>query len=210
MVVGEPLIVDRVGAVQVWFSGRFEASAAGAGPPPPPSAWVQQVHGRELLEAREPGVQGQADALVIRCPGLAAAIQTADCLPILFAGAGFVAAVHAGWRGLAAGIVENTVEALGPLRRVWIGPAIGPCCYEVGPEVAQAFRENGVLAPGRGDRWQLDLKQTARRRLPPGVEVVDVGVCTRCDERWWSYRRSRAEGVRAGRNVSVIWFGDAT
>jgi YfiH family protein len=210
MFVGEPLIVDRFGDVEVWFSGREGAPGAAGRPSPPACAWVRQVHGRELLEAQAPGLQGDADALVTRRPGVALAIQTADCVPILLAGDGFVAAVHAGWRGVAGGIVEHAVRSVGPLGRVWIGPAIGPCCYEVGPEVAEVFRGDGVLTPGREDRSQLDLAGAVRRRLPASVEVVDVGVCTRCDERWWSYRRSCAEGVRAGRNVALIWFGDET
>lgn len=210
MVVGEPLVVDRAGGAQVWFAGRAGALGGGPAPPQPACAWVRQVHGLELIEACRSGEQGEADALVTRQSGLALAIQTADCLPILFAGDGFVAAAHAGWRGLAAGIIERAVGSLGPLHKVWIGPAIGQCCYEVGPEVAENFRADGALVPGREDRWQLDLRHVARRRLPTTVELVDVDFCTRCDERWWSYRRSCAEGVRAGRNVSLIWFGDET
>lgn len=186
--------------------GRLEAA-------PPPVAWARQVHSARVLEAR-PGACGEGDALYTAEPGVALAVVTADCVPVLLAGPGGVAAVHAGWRGIAAGVVPATLErSLGPgdppeSWRAWIGPAIGACCYEVGEEVAGRIAEAshpGVVVPGPGERPHLDLAAAVRDQLEAAGlrEVVTVSACTRCDEeRLWSYRR---QGKGAGRNVAMIW-----
>ncbi|OJU80300.1 MAG: hypothetical protein BGO11_05860, partial [Solirubrobacterales bacterium 70-9] len=136
----------------------------------------------------EPGTAlEEVDGHVVRGPGLAPLVLTADCLPIALAGPGGVAMLHGGWRGLAAGIVERgtvLVEATSAA----IGPGIGPCCYEVGPEVLEAFAD---LGEGIADGRMLDLPEVARRLLArAGVEQVEsAGLCTFCDpELFFSHR----------------------
>jgi YfiH family protein len=179
--------------------------------------WLHQVHGTEVV--RHPGRSAgpgkappEADALIANRPGEVCAVLAADCLPVLFCDrAGTrVAAAHAGWRGLAAGVLQATVRALGAEPDdllVWLGPAIGPAVYEVGPEVAQAFAGHDAgLRPGRGDgRWLLDLYTLARLKLAEaGVHAVHGGgLCTFSDPaRFFSFRR---DGT-TGRMASVIWL----
>jgi polyphenol oxidase len=147
---------------------------------------------------------GQATSVV----GIGAMVLTADCLPVALGTDGAVAMVHAGWRGLAAGVLEEGVRVLrelggsGELVAV-IGPGAGPCCYEVGEEVHAAFGGAHRIGPPSGRR--IDLKAIARDRLlAAGVsEVRDVDACTICDERFFSHRR---EGARAGRQGGVTWL----
>jgi hypothetical protein len=174
-------------------------------------ATLRQVHSQTVLEAAA-GECGEGDALVSARAGLALRIVTADCVPVLLASPRTVAAIHAGWRGLAAGILAAAVRRMGggrPLQAV-IGPAIGPCCYEVGPDVAAAVAASAqsaavILARGEGRRPHLDLRGAARLALErAGVErVLTIEACTRCDEaRLWSYRR---DGGGAGRNLAFVW-----
>ncbi len=143
---------------------------------------------------------GQATALA----GVATMVLGADCMPVALGRAGAVAMVHAGWRGMAAGVLEEGVLAVrelggdGPIVAV-AGPAAGVCCYEVGPEVHGAL--GGAHAHGRN----IDLRAIAHERLlAAGVnEVLDVEACTICDERFFSHRR---EGERAGRQAGVAWL----
>jgi purine-nucleoside/S-methyl-5'-thioadenosine phosphorylase / adenosine deaminase len=174
-------------------------------------AWARQVHSARVLAASEGGERGQGDALWSDRPGLALAVATADCVPVVLAGGGRVAAVHAGWRGIAAGVVGQAVAALAvePGRlAAWIGPAIGPCCYEVGEEVAArvvAAAEPGIARPGPRGRPHLDLPAAVGSQLvAAGVgEVETLGGCTRCHpESLFSYR---GEGRRAGRNLAFVW-----
>jgi YfiH family protein len=150
----------------------------------------------------------EADGQATNLCGLGATVLIADCLPVALGTDGAVAMVHAGWRGLGAGVLEEGVCAVrelggdGDLVAV-IGPGAGPCCYEVGEEVHAAFggAHRVESRPGR----RIDLKALARDRLlAAGVtEVRDVDVCTICDERFFSYRR---EGARAGRQAGVAWL----
>lgn len=184
-----------------------------------PVAQARQIHSARVLAARQ-GYVGRGDALWTDRPGLALSVITADCVPLLLAapGEGRVAAVHAGWRGITAGVVERTVEALGvppETIRAWIGPAIGICCYEVGEDVAERVvtatapevaAPGGCLGPGR--RPHLDLAGAVRYQLVrTGVPMPRVVVrCSRCDsENLWSYRR---EGSGAGRNVAYVWLAE--
>jgi polyphenol oxidase len=153
----------------------------------------RQVHGTRVV------VDGQgiedADGQVTTARGVAATVLVADCLPVALAGADGVGVVHAGWRGLAAGVLEAGVEATGAVAAA-IGPGIGPCCYEVGDDVRAAFGTQGPT---------LDLKAVARARLhAAGVqEIHDCGLCTACDpERFFSHRRDR--GV-TGRQAGLAW-----
>jgi hypothetical protein len=175
--------------------------------------WGHQVHGTHVATAST--VQGRespedADGQATTVAGVAAMVMVADCLPIAIAGDGAVAMVHAGWRGLAAGIIDagvTSVRALGargPLSAA-IGPGAGPCCYEVGGEVRAAFARHGP-AVRRGDH--LDLKAVAKRELErAGVaRIDDVGLCTICSDPalFFSHRRDR--GV-TGRQAGLAWLG---
>lgn len=175
-------------------------------------AWLSQVHGTDVLEA---GRGGEADAVWTDVPGRVCAVLTADCLPVLFcADAGTcVAAAHAGWRGLAAGVLEATVAAL-PAEPAgllaWLGPAIGPDAFEVGDEVRSAFvgRDAGAAAafrPAGAGRWLADLYALARLRLAAAgvTRVSGGGWCTFDDrDRFYSYRR---DGI-TGRMASLVWL----
>ena len=181
--------------------------------------WLEQVHGTAVLEvgAADPPVSGRtADAVITRLPGRVCVIQVADCLPVLLAASdgSVVAAAHAGWRGLAAGVLEATVNRMGldPSRLVaWLGPAIGIGHFEVGDEVRSAFLAREATADfafvvnARG-RWQCDLVGLARRRLGAlGVGSVFGGAwCTYADPvRFFSFRRD----ARCGRMAALIWLG---
>jgi YfiH family protein len=158
--------------------------------PPTPNPW--------LAEAVPSSADGQATA----SPELTPLVQVADCLPIALAGTGGVAMLHGGWRGLAAGIVDRGVEAVGA-RAAAIGPAIGPCCYEVGQEVSEAF---APLGEGLGDGRMLDLTEVARRLLArAGVESIEAaGLCTSCErELFFSHRR---DGGQTGRQAGAAWL----
>lgn len=198
-----PLVFVADGPHRVAFFGLCDGPRVVAVPEP---SRAHQVHGAAVIEVDQPGLAAAvADVVWTARAGIAVAVVTADCVPILLAGQRGVAAVHAGWRGLAAGAIEAGCRALGRVDRAWIGPAIGPCCYEVGPEVAECFagQTPPALARGSGDRSYLDLLAVSLSRLPPTATVSSTGVCTRCDPRWSSYRRDRE---LAGRNVSLIWF----
>ena len=178
-------------------------------------AMVRQVHGSTLHVAGEtwpgqeapPGSIPEGDGIVTSSEAVAAAVLTADCLPVALAGGGVVAMLHAGWRGLAAGILTAGVQTLrergaqGDLHAV-IGPGVGVCCYEVGEEVHQAFRGYGPQVR-RGAN--LDLQAVAAAQLhQAGVRIVhDIGLCTSCSpELFFSHRRDR--GV-TGRQAGVVW-----
>lgn len=192
----------------------------------------RQVHGRGVHVAGAGAADGfpDADAVIATAPESACAVQVADCVPILIAGrsgvrgvggsgAGPVAAVHAGWRGTAAGIAGETVTALARLGIepstlvAAIGPSIRACCYQVDARVRSAFAAERVwplseasFAPDGPGHWRLDVAGINRRLLEaagvPGHQIFDSGVCTACDlERFYSYR---AEGAGTGRLVAGI------
>lgn len=183
-----------------------------AGIPSEP-CWLEQVHGAVAIDADDwqPGVE--ADASCARYPGVVCAVLTADCLPVLLCArdGSAVAAIHAGWRGLAAGVIEATANALGGADLLaWLGPAIGPRSYEVGAGVRDVFlaadaRAAEAFRPSPAGRWQADLYLLARLRLRmAGVnEVYGGGECTYTDAaRFFSYRRDG----RTGRMASLIWL----
>ncbi|HTA14336.1 MAG TPA: laccase domain-containing protein [Solirubrobacteraceae bacterium] len=152
--------------------------------------------------AQQPATE--ADGHAVAAPDLAAMVLTADCIPVVLGAQGAVAALHAGWRGLAGGVLEEGVRALREVggegeTLALIGPCAGACCYEVGEEVHAAF--DGAHRNGR----LIDLRAIARERLlAAGVEQVrDVAACTICDERYFSHRR---EGARAGRQAGLAWI----
>lgn len=176
--------------------------------------WLQQVHGTRVIDLdREDGREG--DAAVARAPGMVCAVLTADCLPVLLcdrAGC-VVGAVHAGWRGLAAGVLERACAAMKvPAAELlaWLGPAIGQDAFEVGDEVRAAFLAFDAQAarafrPGRPGKWHADLYLLARQRLARlGAESVHGGGCCTFSEaqRFYSFRR---DGV-TGRMASLVWI----
>jgi YfiH family protein len=175
--------------------------------------WLNQVHGATVVEARTYETAPEADASISRDPEVVCVVRTADCLPVLFAArdGSEVAAAHAGWRGLAAGILENTVAAMRTAPAdllAWFGPAISQPNFEVGDEVREAFTASDAGAaacfvPNERGRWQADLYALARRRLQSaGIDRVSGGgLCTFADpERYFSYRRN----AETGRLVSFV------
>ena len=189
-----------------------------------PSAphWLRQVHGTDVLRFSAPppavageGVEPAADACVTSIPGVVLAILTADCLPVVFANedGSEIGAAHAGWRGLAAGVLENTVAAMhSPADRIiaWLGPAAGPQAYEVGAEVFDAFVSQdestaAAFVATRPGHWHVDLYALARRRLARlGIVRVHGGeLCTISDpQRFYSHRRD----ARTGRMATLVWM----
>ena len=180
-----------------------------------PLALPRQVHGTRVVSVVSADARPEADALASATPGLLVGVVTADCMPVLLADRRrrVVAAVHAGWRGAAAGVLEAAVAHLhaafgtrpADLEAV-IGPAIAGCCYEVGADVIDAFRARAgnPAAPAwtpRGSRLHLDLRIAARCLLEAaGVRsVATLGPCTACGEGYHSYRR---DGARTGRQLS--------
>lgn len=167
-------------------------------------ATLNQVHGSEVLTVSGPGVSGDGDALVTSTPGLPLAVFTADCLGVVFESERVVGVAHAGWRGLEAGVLEATREMVGSLGgapvRAIVGPAIQACCFEVGPEVADRFPHS--LSMTSWGTVSVDLIGEARRRLP-GISLQESGGCTRCDDRYFSFRN----GDRTVRMASVGWIG---
>ena len=171
-------------------------------------ATLQQVHSAECVAgAGRGGVLGTGDALLENTPGAVVAVKTADCIPLLLVDPGHraVAAVHAGWRGTVAGIARSAVAALGAQfgsrtgdLRAAIGPAIGKCCYEVGPEVAARFGVDG--------RAHIDLAETVRRQLEAagvgGQRIYMSGLCTQC--RAGEFHSFRRDGAAAGRLYSFV------
>lgn len=190
---------------------------------PAEPAWLTQVHGVNVIDAAE--VQGapnvlnapDADACLAAQAGVVCAMMTADCLPVLFCDVAgtVVGAAHAGWRGLAAGVLERTVAGMrdrgaGEIL-AWLGPAIGPQQFEVGQDVLDAFVARDaashrafVAIPGRAGKFLADIYQLARLRLAQiGVDrVAGGGFCTVSDTRFYSYRRDKV----TGRMASLIWL----
>jgi purine-nucleoside/S-methyl-5'-thioadenosine phosphorylase / adenosine deaminase len=196
---------------------RALVTTRGEADPPLPAApaWLRQVHGTRVVDAALAADEPEADAAVARAPGAVCVVKAADCLPVLLADdAGrVVGAAHAGWRGLAAGVIEATVaEMRVPPETLiaWLGPAIGPKAYEVGEEVRDAFlgRDAGAAAafsPNRPGHWLLDLYAIARRRLAArGVTRAHGGnFCTYSEPaRFPSWRRDRSRE----RIAAFVWL----
>jgi len=182
---------------------------------PADPAWLKQVHGATAVDAARAFAGTAADACFSSERNVVCAVTIADCMPVLLADdAGEVIGIaHAGWRGLAAGVIEATIDVMRlPGERVlaWLGPAIGSAVYEVGEEVRAAFldRDRGAaaaFAPARAGHWRLDLYAIARRRLAArGVKrIYGGGFCTFSEaERFFSYRR---DGT-ASRMAAAVWL----
>ena len=189
-----------------------EARARLRGHLPAEPAWIRQVHGNVTVRAGQPA---QADASFSREKNVVCLITVADCMPVFLAdekGEG-VAVAHAGWRGLASGVIESAIDALhlpGDRLLAWLGPAIGPRAYEIGEEVRAAFLERDAGAadafvPTRAGHWRLDLYGIARQRLRSrGVARIFGGdFCTFSDSSsFYSYRRDRAKE----RMAAAVWL----
>lgn len=184
---------------------------------PAKPVWLKQVHGVAVVNATQGGVEPEADGAVAAQPGVVCAVLTADCLPVLLCNRSGtkIAALHAGWRGLAGGVMEAGVQALGTSGEellAWLGPAIGPARFEVGPEVRTAFMQHDTQAAQafravREGKYLTDIYQLARLRLQRlGVAAVyGGGFCTVSERaRFFSYRR---DGV-TGRMAALIWLAD--
>jgi YfiH family protein len=224
-----PPPTDHGNGARVLFLGRWELRER-AEPPqalqrgrelvpdlPDRVLFNRQCHSSRIVAAEEE--PAFADALWTARDGVALAVFTADCVPVLLAAPDAVAAAHAGWRGLAEGIVRESARLLArrrgvPARRLvaWIGPSIAGCCYEVGEDVAARLALAGV--PGsvvpRRPRPHLDLPGAALSQLlAAGVEDVRwLRRCTGCEpDRWWSHRR---ESGRAARNYGLVWRADGS
>ena len=184
--------------------------------------WLSQVHGSTVVDAAGVTIGTAADASFSVTPGVVCAIQTADCLPVLFCDTRgrVVAAAHAGWRGLADGVLEKTVAAmveqgaLPPDILAWLGPAIGPAVFEVGDEVRIGFANidpaaTTAFVPHGDGKWLADIFLLARQRLAAcGVtRVYGGGVCTVSDpQRFFSHRRDRV----SGRQASLVWLASTS
>jgi hypothetical protein len=183
---------------------------------PAEPAWLQQIHGNRVADLDAGVPPGAADAAVSRRNDRVCVIQVADCVPVLFAAhdGSVVAAAHAGWRGLAGGVLGATVRHMrveSAKVSAWLGPGIGQSRFEVGDEVRKAFlavdeRMAGAFEPNSRGRWQCDLYAIARRILET-LGVLDVSggdLCTHSDaERFFSYRRDG----QCGRMAALIWLG---
>ena len=176
--------------------------------------WLTQVHGRSVCELPVASDDCEADAASTKQPGEVCVVMTADCLPVLFCdrSGSTVAAAHAGWRGLAGGVLEASLQAFDDPAEVmaWLGPAIGPESFEVGDEVREAFvsshpRSETAFVATRPGHWLADIYALARIRLADaGVKAVyGGGLCTFLDaERFYSFRRDQI----TGRMASLIWI----
>ena len=179
--------------------------------------WLNQVHGTTVLSAGDPAfgdMPPDADAIIASKAHDVIAVKTADCLPVLLCSksAHEIAAAHCGWRGLAAGVLANTVAAMATPPDellVWFGPAISQAAYEVGDEVREAFvsvdgEAAACFASNDNGRWQADLYGLARLKLAAAgvTQIFGGGLCTFTDsERFFSYRRERS----AGRIISFVY-----
>ena len=178
--------------------------------------WLVQRHGARVVETGSPADGAPADGIVAREPGMVCAVLAADCMPVLLCdrSATVVAALHAGWRGIAAGILEAGIRAAGPAPgelMAWLGPAIGAERYEVGPDVRDALLAadpdavDAFRPSGRPGRWRADLERVVRRRLGRCAvgSVHGGGTCTASDPgRFFSHRR---DGV-TGRMATLVWL----
>jgi len=196
---------------------RALVTTRGEGEPALPAApaWLRQVHGTAVVDAAGASGEPEADASIARRPNVVCVVKAADCLPVLLAdeAGSVVGAAHAGWRGLAAGVLEATIDAMrvpGQTLIAWLGPAIGPQAYEVGTQVRDAFlardaRAASAFAPHGPGHWLLDLYAVARQRLAArGVtRVYGGGFCTYSEpDRFPSHRRDATRE----RIAAFVWL----
>ncbi|MEN8233527.1 MAG: polyphenol oxidase family protein [Actinomycetota bacterium] len=166
-------------------------------------AYLNQVHGKVVRRVTGPGLAGNGDAIVTDVRGLPLVVATADCVPIVVEGDHSVGVIHAGWRGVVAGVIPAALDAMRALgdtpRRAAIGPSIGPCCYEVGDDVASVL--SGYGATTTFSTRSVDLWSAATDQLD-GLDVWHSGICTFTETDYWSYRR---DGTTR-RQIAVAWL----
>lgn len=185
---------------------------------PADPVWLKQVHGNRAIEADRITHPVEADAAYTHGAGIVCAVMVADCMPVLLcdSSATAVGIAHAGWRGLSAGVIENTIAAMNVRAHdliAYLGPAIGPAAFEVGADVRDAFlaadrAAGSAFQPYREGKWLADLFSLARRRLNAcGVgRIYGGGICTYSDAaRFYSYRRDKS----TGRMAALIWLNAA-
>ena len=194
------LVKQNRGLLQTWLNMPSEP------------IWLSQTHSNRAVEAIVTASSQPADASYTDKPGVVCAVLTADCLPLLVCATdgNEIAAIHAGWRGLLDGVIENTINALQNRDvLVWLGPAIGPDCFEVGPEVRDAYLTKAMayapaFTPASPGKWLADIYQLAKITLSSlGISNIYGGhFCTMTDhERFYSYRRDK----ETGRMATLIW-----
>lgn len=167
--------------------------------------WLRQVHGTAVIDADSPPPSPAGDAAFARKRGSVCAVMVADCMPVFFTDGTQVAVAHAGWRGLAGGVLEATLEKFDAAKVIcWLGPAIGPKAYEVGEDVRAAFAgDESAFTPTRPGHWLLDLYAVARARLKGVKGIYGGDFCTYTDQkRFFSYRRDKANE----RMAALIWL----
>ena len=174
--------------------------------PLPEPIWLEQYHGDQILSFEEPPAKApRADGSFTQQFDLPLAILTADCLPVVFWSQEGLAVVHAGWRGLANGILGHALERFSEPVSAWLGPAIGACHYEVDEVVAAHFPASPALrpTPNKTGHYQFALNQEAARQLQAGGvhQVIDCAICTGCDDRFYSHRLHGP----TGRFATVAW-----
>lgn len=215
MVCRDPVLIAGFGTRHL--SGNLDILSTALGSHPSHFVSLKQVHSNRAIEAKEDGIEG--DALVTQATNQFLCVKTADCVPLLVHDPVHkaIAAIHAGWRGLAAGIIENTLNLLrknydshaGDLK-IAIGPAICQPCFEIGPEVAERFQkkfqDKAPLERGEGDRFHLDLIEGCKRVLKQAgtqnSHIETIGLCTACrTDLLYSYRK---EGPQTGRLIAFI------
>jgi YfiH family protein len=170
--------------------------------------WLRQVHGTAVIDADSPPPSPTADAAFARKRGSVCAVMVADCMPVFFTDGTQVAVAHAGWRGLAAGVLEATLEKFDASNVIcWLGPAIGPKTYEVGEDVRAAFSgDESAFTATRPGHWLLDLYAIARKRLDGVKGIYGGDFCTFSDrKRFFSFRRDKSKE----RMAALIWVTSA-
>ena len=200
---GNPMDLGPKAEGANWASVAQDLGVPGWG-----TARVSQIHGAGVAWAEGPGVVGEADAIITDKAGFLIAVRTADCVPILVVGNGCVGAIHAGWRGLAAGVIPAAVEQMGSpttLAAV-VGPSICCGCYEVGEEVVEGISQwvkPALFVDRTRSRPHVDGGKAAVEQLrSAGISSVErLDLCTWCDPRFWSHRR---DGKAAGRQAAVV------
>ena len=197
-------LAARVGDDPAAVDENRRRAARALGFDPGSLALARQVHGSAVIEAAPGscGVLGEGDVLVAREPGTTIAILTADCAPVVLRGTKGVAIAHAGWRGLVGGAIEEAIEALGGANKAWVGPCIHSCCYEVGAEVIEAFRQKDLPVADDTHVSPRDASVAILERA--GVkEVWSSPDCTHCDPNYFSFRRDGITG-RQGSFASLL------
>ncbi|HVF52792.1 MAG TPA: polyphenol oxidase family protein [Actinomycetota bacterium] len=186
---------DLVGDDPGLVGANRELVADAIGARPGTVSYLRQVHGCGVVEAESGDAlpAREADAVIVRAQGVWGAVLTADCVPVVVEGVAGMAAIHAGWRGLVAGVIEAAVAEVGAPRSAWIGPSIEACCYEVGPEVIDAFRARALPVHG-DDRLSPSAAVAVVLRRSGVPDIARAGICTSCDDGYFSYRRDGVTG----------------